>query len=155
LGRRRRTPAKSHPPPASNDKQLREAEFAALDHLARRIVAVAGTLPRGEPDITWTPIEVLYGSLTTTASRAPFTDWYETVVNAQDALSLGWRSCDAVSAKSGHTFAQRRHSGQKSRARCPPCSNRCSRGSKPCPGPSDNGEAASRCDEASRPMQNV
>jgi hypothetical protein len=38
---------------------------------------------RNEPEITGVLIESLFEFLTTTGSRAPFTDWYETVVNRQ------------------------------------------------------------------------
>jgi hypothetical protein len=41
---------------------------------------------RDEPDITRVLIESLYEFLTTSASRVPFTDWYETVTNRQNGF---------------------------------------------------------------------
>ena len=41
---------------------------------------------RREPDITRLLIESLYEFLTTSGSRVPFTDWYETTVGRQDGF---------------------------------------------------------------------
>ena len=41
---------------------------------------------RHEPDITRVLIDSLYQFLTTSGSRVPFTDWYETPINRQNGF---------------------------------------------------------------------